>query len=396
MDDELLDAQVLRTIGVAPYEGADIGECLAAARRVKGRALVSWYDEWSGLARRTSDLADVEVAAGRSESARQACFRAASYFRTAGVMLMGAPPDSRLVASNVAQTEAFRRGAALLADPPEVLSIPFGHTTLPGYFFRAAGEGRRATLILLGGYDGTAEELWFLNGAAAVARGYHVVAFDGPGQGAALLQQGLTLRPDVDRVVSAVFDHVAGRDDVDSARVGLIGLSLGGLLAPLAAAKQHRLAACVCDCGTFDLLQSAIDRLPGRLRGGLDPERRLSSIVLGLLLRIVARQPTAGWALRRGQLVHGATSPIGYLRSLKGFSLAGVAADITCPTLVAYAEDDDLSATAPLLFDALTCQKELLRFTAAEGAGDHCEAGGRLLFHARTFAWLDPILRPRD
>jgi hypothetical protein len=33
--------------------------------------------------------------------------------------------------------------------------------------------------------------------------------------------------------------------------------------------------------------------------------------------------------------------------------------------------------------------------TAAEGAGDHCESGARTLFHARVFAWLDPIMKPR-
>ena len=33
-DDVLLDGQLLRTVGAAPYGGADIGECLAAARRV--------------------------------------------------------------------------------------------------------------------------------------------------------------------------------------------------------------------------------------------------------------------------------------------------------------------------------------------------------------------------
>ena len=40
-------------------------------------------------------------------------------------------------------------------------------------------------MVLTGGYDGTAEELYFWNGAAALARGYNVFAFDGPGQGAA-------------------------------------------------------------------------------------------------------------------------------------------------------------------------------------------------------------------
>jgi hypothetical protein len=81
---------------------------------------------------------------------------------------MGAPADPRLVASNLRQADAFRRGAALLPAPPELLEIPYEGTTLPGYFFRVDDKpGRRPTVILTGGYDGTAEELYFLNGAPA-------------------------------------------------------------------------------------------------------------------------------------------------------------------------------------------------------------------------------------
>jgi hypothetical protein len=161
------------------------------------------------------------------------------------------------VGSYTRQTDAFRRGAALLGMPPEIVQIPYEDTTLPGYFFRA-GEGQwpRATVILTGGYDGTAEELDFFNGAAALARGYHVLAFDGPGQGTALLRQGLVLRPDWENVVT--------------------------------------LAAC----------------------GGGTP-----ATVLRRVLRILERKPTAGWALRRGQQVHGAADPIQYLRSLRDYSL---------------------------------------------------------------------------
>ena len=58
------------------------------------------------------------------------------------------------------------------------------------------------------------------------------------------------------------------------------------------------------------------------------------------------------------------------------------------------AEGDDISASAPELVAALTGEKEYVHFTAAEGAGDHCEAGARTLYHARTFGWLDNVLRP--
>ena len=140
--DELLSAQTLRAMGSAPYGGADIGECLAAARRA-GADPARWHDAWTAAALAAGELAEQELAAGRDDTARLAFWRASSYYRTAGCLLLAAPPDPRLIRSNVRQTEAFRRGAALLAQPPELVQIPYAGTALPGYFFRAA-PGRRA------------------------------------------------------------------------------------------------------------------------------------------------------------------------------------------------------------------------------------------------------------
>jgi alpha-beta hydrolase superfamily lysophospholipase len=346
--DELLSAQTLRAMGSAPYGGADIGECLAAARRVTGTDLSSWHDAWTAAAMAAQDLAEQEL---------------------------------------------------LLAQPPELVQIPYGDTALPGYFFRAAGDpAPRASVILLGGYDSTAEELYFSTGAAALARGYHVLAFDGPGQGAALLQQGLVMRPDWEAVITPVVDDLLTWPEVDAAKIALIGLSLGGYLAPRAASAEHRIAACIADCGSYDLYAAALQRLPGPLAGGLAdaaagrPTRRAT--LLRRLLELLERRPTAGWALRRGQLVHGVSGPVEYLLTLRDYTLAGRAGSITCPTFVANAEGDDISASAPQLAAALTGEAELVTFTAAEGAGDHCEAGARTLFNARALGWLDRVIQP--
>ena len=54
LKDDLLDTQVLRTIGSAPYGGADIGEALATARTIHGTDLDGWFGAWNALADRVS------------------------------------------------------------------------------------------------------------------------------------------------------------------------------------------------------------------------------------------------------------------------------------------------------------------------------------------------------
>ena len=66
---------------------------------------------------------------------------------------------------------------------------------------------------------------------------------------------------------------------------------------------------------------------------------------------------------------------------------------ITCPTLVCEAEKDQFFAGQPkMLYDALTCPKTLLRFTAEDGAEEHCQVGALLLYNHRVFEWLDTTL----
>ena len=70
-----------------------------------------------------------------------------------------------------------------------------------------------------------------------------------------------------------------------------------------------------------------------------------------------------------------------------------VAGQIACPTLLTAAEGDPIASGAPRLYEALRVPKKaLVRFTAAEGAGGHCEGLARTLYHQRVFDWLDETL----
>ena len=84
LKDPLLDFQVLRATGSAPYGGADIGECIATARRVKPGDLDSWCAEWVAMAETSAALGTQAEASGDGETARLAYLRASTYYRTAG------------------------------------------------------------------------------------------------------------------------------------------------------------------------------------------------------------------------------------------------------------------------------------------------------------------------
>lgn len=88
---------------------------------------------------------------------------------------------------------------------------------------------------------------------AASRRGYHVLMFDGPGQGSMLVQQGVPMRPDWEVVIDAVVDVAVALPNVDTDRLVLNGWSLGGYLAPRGASGEPRLAACVADPGQFGM-----------------------------------------------------------------------------------------------------------------------------------------------
>ena len=393
-DNPEFDGQLLRALGYVYDGGADIGECLVTAQQIQEGNADSWYGAWSQTADRVSAAAAASLIAGHPVSAREAYLRASNYYRTASIVLFGAPLDPRLVQNFDRQAEAFRHAARFFSPAVEPVRIPYEGTTLPGYFYRVDDSGRpRPTVIATSGYDGTVEELYFAVAAAALRHGYNCLTFDGPGQGAALLKQQLYMRPDWERVVTPVVDYALSRPEVDSQRLALLGASFGGYLAPRAATAEHRLAACIADAALYAPGQQAVSSLPKELQEQLatgDPA------VLQPVFKQWLHDPTLAFVLKRGMLVHGVSSPWDYVRVFAHYTLEGRADRIRCPTLVTEAENDRRRGGGKQLYETLTCPKAYILFTEAEGAGEHCEAGARSRFHQRAFDWLDETLNPRQ
>ena len=199
--DPLFDAQWLRAAGHRSYGGAEVVECFAAARRIKEPDAQSWFDAWYFFAEAVFAEANKSRAGGRPVSALGGYLRASNYFRAAYTFLFEALIDSRLVDAYWRHRSAFENAVDLMTPSAKRITIPFGDGELHGYLFRAANKNVwRPTLILNGGYDSTAEETYLFSGAAAVARGYTCIAFDGSGQGAALIEAQMVFRPDWEAV----------------------------------------------------------------------------------------------------------------------------------------------------------------------------------------------------
>jgi hypothetical protein len=171
------------------------------------------------------------------------------------------------------QRDCWDRAVALLGG--EQVSIRYEQTALPGYFFSAGAGVRPLVLIDHGGRVATSSA-WAAGGAAAGARGFHLMTFDGPGRQAALRRQGLVLRPDWNAVLTPVLDAMIARPDIDRERVAVIGIDHAGYGIPQALSVERRFAAAVVAPGIVDASSAWVEALPPRARVALEDEDRES------------------------------------------------------------------------------------------------------------------------
>jgi 2,6-dihydroxypseudooxynicotine hydrolase len=130
------------------------------------------------------------------------------------------------------------------------VEAPFEGSVIPGILRRPDGEAA-PLVILVPGLDSVKEELFAIENEF-LRRGMATLSIDGPGQGESAPR--FAIRADWSTVITPLLDHLASRDHgVRLDRVGLVGVSMGGIYGPRAAAKEKRLRALVALAGPFDL-----------------------------------------------------------------------------------------------------------------------------------------------
>jgi pimeloyl-ACP methyl ester carboxylesterase len=195
-------------------------------------------------------------------------------------------------------------------------------------------------------------------------------------------------------------DHAAA---VDPDRIALLGLSLGGYLAPRAAAFEDRIAAVVAVDGVYDATSTFYDAL-GLERDELTSLLRHEPAALADRLRAAAAvSPSLRWVLDHGRYAFGVDTDLDLLAAHLRYNLLdGLAERIRCPVLVCSAEADHFfggSATRPpepaRLVEHLRAPASLLELGRDRGAEGHCHSGAQRHALARILDWLEESLAIR-
>ena len=393
-DNPSFDFELQRALGYTVSGGADANEVLFTAHKITEGDEESWYKAWRETADRIYGIGEECLGRGHLVSAREAFLRASMYYRTADFYLRGNIKDPRILETWKLSRESFRKGAALLDYPPEIVSIPYEGITLPGYIFKPDDSmAPRKTLIVQTGFDGTGEELYFETAFFALKRGYNVLIFEGPGQGGVLREQHLYFRPDWEKVVSPVVDFALQRQDVDPKRLALLGISMGGYMAPRAAAYEHRLGAVIANTGVYDMGaqpgQTMEEAQKSREQIMADPEATNAWAYNRMKTDVGFR-----WSVNNGMFTFGKKTPAEFFLATYDYNLIKTAPLIKIPALVVDAEDDQFfPGQAKQLFEAISGPKTYMMFTRQDMASAHCQMGAMDIANQRILDWLDELFK---
>jgi esterase/lipase len=402
-----LDFLASFALGATSYGSAEAGEVLAAIDRINaaGAAYQTYFDEFIALARRLSAEGDAALRAGHKETARAASLRAAHYYKQALFVVFGTstPGDGARVYG--AMQAQWHRAAGLFDPPFERVEIPYEGTTLPAYFLKPdRSQRRRPTVILNNGSDAQNIDLWAYGGATALARGYNALIFEGPGQGAMYFERHVVFRPDWEKVITPVVDALVARPDVDPKRIAITGWSMGGGLVLRAAAFEHRLAAVVADPG-IDESWASFPEILHRVAGAGDSDavnriwrtqiindlKPVERFTIMNKISIFSRKfEEAARAGRVGDDFYDAA------KAIQQFRFADALDRVTAPLLITSYENEHTNppGTAEKVFARAKEPKKMIRFLAADGAGDHDAPLAPQRRNNAIFDWLDETLRP--
>jgi dienelactone hydrolase len=290
-----------------------LAEFRATAARIQKFADID--REFVTQARRREAKAKAAEDAGNRVSARESYFIASLLWATARWPIHSA--TEALLEMEVKMNECFDKFIQFADRPIERVEIPFGDQFLPAYLHlpHSPKDGESFPCIVTSqGMDGCKETAVAIYGDKALERGIAVLGLDGPGQGECFSRRVLVTATNPGAAVTAAYDWLEARPEIDSDRLGFRGTSFGSYFGAVAAAALgDRMKACVL---------AAVCQEPG--------------------CNTIFNQASPTFKMRFMYMA-GYTDEAEFDEFCKSIDLRPIAGDITADVLTVAGSDDELS-----------------------------------------------------
>lgn len=341
-----------------------------------------------GKIRTSEDWKRELIALGDRASAENRMENAIGYYRMSEFFMYDGDSDKKKY--YLKATDMFYNYYQSRFDSGEVerLNVPYEDIQLPVMHVRAKGDVKDV-ILLHGGNDSYYEE-FFIPALYLAENGFEVYLFEGPGQGGVVRVQNKHFTHEWERPVKSVLDFF-GLDDIT-----IIGASLGGMLAPRAAAFDKRISRVIAwsvftnfqhvllNAGEEDKWKSSVLRVLLRLR--------LKAVINAAMRSAAKKNEIVRWGLEHGMFAYEAKTPYEYAMKMDRYQMLDIADKITQDILIVGASKDhfiDYTTVGQEIAALKNVRSLTFRlFTEQEDACNHCNCGNVRLTLDTFMNWI--------
>lgn len=329
-------------------------------------------------------IGDEAMKEGRTDNA-------IAYYRMSEFFMYDGDPDKRRYYEKATKLFYEYYADFFEGDHPRIerYDVPYENVKLPVMHVVPDGESK-GTILIHGGNDSYFEEFLFTV-LYMQEQGFEVYMFEGPGQGGVMRVQGMHFTHEWEKPVKAILDHFGLSD------VTIIGISLGGYLAPRAAAFDKRITKVVA-WSIFPCFQDILVSM--QPQGTQKAFHTLMKLHARPLLNFVfgkkaRKSPIIDWGIKHGCYAYEASDAYSYAKKLKLYDIAPVADQITQDVLILGANGDHfidyhlIGKEINMLKNVRSLTFRL--FTDKEEAENHCNVGNGKLAIDEILSWITRI-----
>ncbi len=338
-------------------------------------------DDWK---RELISIGDEAMKEGRTDNA-------IAYYRMSEFFMYDGDPDKRKYYEKATKLFYEYYADFFEGENPRIerYDVPYENVKLPVMHVVPYGESK-GTILIHGGNDSYFEEFLFTV-LYMQEQGFEVYMFEGPGQGGVMRVQGMHFTHEWEKPVKSILDYFGLSD------VTIIGISLGGYLAPRAAAFDKRITKVVA-WSIFPCFQDILVSM--QPQGTQRAFHILMKLHARPLLNLVfgkkaKKSPIIDWGIKHGCYAYEAKDAYSYAKKLKLYDIAPVADQITQDMLILGASGDHF-----IDYHLIGKEINMLRnvrsltfrlFTDKEEAENHCNVGNGKLAIDEILSWITRI-----